>query len=195
MLRKPSCISYLRNPSSPLQPLWMGIVLLLIACCGHAFAQDLTSPVGNTRQSEIVILLLVIVVSAGLVFLRRPAIVIIVRVFRLITRPFAKLFRFLSRLVTRIVSKAPPKQKPVQVFTGLTVDAVARALTETEQAIGNYALDCTRLTSYIDIRRGINPCLISPIRSLTTTTRLASILKLSAGRAALLAHSVRSRTP
>jgi hypothetical protein len=140
MLRKRSRISNPRTPFPLLQPIAAGI-LLTAACSGYVSAQDSTSPLENSGQSEIIILLLAISLAAALVFLRRPAFVITVRAFRLLIRPLSKLFRFLSRLIARvlrslrIVSKAPPRQRPVQVFTGLTVDAVARPLTETDQAI------------------------------------------------------------
>ncbi|MGA7329130.1 MAG: hypothetical protein WBX25_32750 [Rhodomicrobium sp.] len=140
-LSKRSGVSCLEDSSSHLRAIGAGIVFLLIACSGYAYAQDPTSRLANTMESEIVILLLTIVVAAGLVFLRRVVFVFVVRALRLLIKPFSKLFRVLSKLAIRvlrslrIVSKTPPKQKPVQVFTGLTVDAVARALTETDQAI------------------------------------------------------------
>jgi hypothetical protein len=117
-------------------------------------AIDETQPATNTelssRDEEIephpnlqknvrsgLILALAIAVAAALVLLRRFVFVIIVRLFR---AP-GKVVRALSRLIARVLrflklaSRSPTKQKTTESLLGLSINAVASSLTETDEAI------------------------------------------------------------
>jgi hypothetical protein len=89
----------------------------------------------NVRSG--LILALAIAVAAVLILLRRFIFVVIVRLFR---AP-AKVVRTLSRLMARILrflrlaSRSPTKQKTTESLLGLSINAVASSLTETDEAI------------------------------------------------------------
>jgi hypothetical protein len=83
------------------------------------------------------ILALAIAAAAALVLLRRFVFVIIVRVFRAPVKVLRALSKLGARVLRflRLASRSPSKQKPTESLLGLSINAVASSLTETDEAI------------------------------------------------------------
>jgi hypothetical protein len=112
-----------------------------IGSSNSGFAQGLTEPPPVEGVHPGIILALALLAATVLVLLRRQVLIALTRIFRSAFKPLSRFGRFLSKLFFRLLrflrlaSRTPGSERHIESFVGLSVDAVASALTETDQEI------------------------------------------------------------
>ena len=110
-----------------------------IGSSNSGFAQGAAEPAHVEGLQPSITLALAIFVATVLVLLRRQVFIALTRTFRLAFKPLARFARSLSKIFFRLLRffrlVSRTRGRHIESFVGLSVDAVARTLTETDEEI------------------------------------------------------------